>query len=101
MKLRGNLAILLAAMAAGLALTPSPAHAYIGIGGSLSVVAAALGMVAAFAVSSFMVMTAPLRALKNWLTGTPGQPTPSADTEAESSSAEAKPDQPAGEAEKK
>lgn len=74
MKRRDNFVILLAAMAAGLALTPAPAHAYIGIGGSLSILGAALGMVAAFAVSSFMVMTAPLRALKKWLSGTPGQP---------------------------
>ncbi|GEM_PF-3470115 len=85
MKRRDNLVILLAAMAAGLALTPTPAHAYIGIGGSLSVLGAALGMVAAFAVSSFMVMTAPLRALKRWLSGTPGQPAQD----------ETKPEQPA------
>lgn len=74
MKQRGNTAIVLAAMAAGLALTPAPAEAYMGIGGSLSILGAAVGMLAAFAVSSFMVLTAPLRALKRWLAGTPGQP---------------------------
>lgn len=71
---RGSLGVMMAAAAAGLAFAPLPAEAYMGIGGSLGILGAALGMVLAFLASSFMVLTAPIRALKRWLSGTPGQP---------------------------
>lgn len=93
MKRFSNISILLAAMMAGLAFTPSPAEAYMGIGGSLGILAAALGMMAAFVVSAFTVLMTPFRALKRWLSGAPGQPAEKPD--------EVKADQPADGAEHK
>ncbi len=62
--------LLLPALAAGgvlLALTPSPAAAYLGPGGGLSLLTTALAMLAAFSVSTMVVLTWPVRAVKGWL----------------------------------
>jgi len=50
-----------------LVLTPSPAVAYMGPGGGLSLLTTALGMLAAFSVSTIVVLTWPVRAVKRWL----------------------------------
>ena len=50
-----------------LVLTPSPAAAYMGPGGGLSLLTTALGMLAAFSVSTIVVLTWPVRAVKRWL----------------------------------
>ena len=50
-----------------LVLTPSPADAYMGPGGGLSLLTTALGMFAAFSVSTIVVLTWPVRAVKRWL----------------------------------
>ena len=50
-----------------LALAPGQGHAYIGPGGGLSLLTTALAMLAAFSVSTVVVLTWPLRALKRWL----------------------------------
>ena len=61
--------LLLPALAAGilLALTPSPAVAYMGPGGGLSLLTTALAMFVAFSVSTIVVLTWPVRAVKRWL----------------------------------
>ena len=50
-----------------LVLTPSPAAAYMGPGGGLSLLTTALAMFAAFSVSTIVVLTWPVRAVKRWL----------------------------------
>jgi hypothetical protein len=50
-----------------LALTPSPAGAYLGPGGGLSLLTTALAMLAVFSASAIIVLTWPVRALKSWL----------------------------------
>ena len=50
-----------------LVLTLSPAAAYMGPGGGLSLLTTALGMLAAFSVSTIVVLTWPVRAVKRWL----------------------------------
>ena len=50
-----------------LVLTLSPATAYMGPGGGLSLLTTALGMLAAFSVSTIVVLTWPVRAVKRWL----------------------------------
>ncbi len=61
--------LLLPALAAGilLALTAGPAAAYIGPGGGLSLLTTALAMLAVFSVSTMVVLTWPVRAVKRWL----------------------------------
>jgi hypothetical protein len=60
--------LLLPALAAGilLALTPGPAAAYMGPGGGLSLLTTALAMFAAFSVSTVVLLTGPVRAVKRW-----------------------------------
>jgi hypothetical protein len=58
------------AMAAGsllAVLTPSQAAAYMGPGGGLTLLTTALAMLAAFSVSTMVVLTWPIRAVKGWL----------------------------------
>lgn len=50
-----------------LTLTPGEAAAYVGPGGGLSLLPMALGMLAAFSVSAFVVVTWPVRMVKRWL----------------------------------
>ncbi len=50
-----------------LASVPSPAAAYIGPGGGLTLLTTALAMLAAFGVSIVVVLTWPYRAAKRWL----------------------------------
>ena len=50
-----------------LVLTLSPAVAYMGPGGGLSLLTTALAMLAAFSVSTIVVLTWPVRAVKRWL----------------------------------
>jgi Na+/proline symporter len=50
-----------------LVLTLSPAVAYMGPGGGLSLLTTALAMFAAFSVSTIVVLTWPVRAVKRWL----------------------------------
>jgi hypothetical protein len=50
-----------------IALTPSPAEAYLGPGGGLSLLTTALAMLAVFSASAIVVLTWPVRALKGWL----------------------------------
>ena len=58
-------------LAAGilLALTPRPAAAYMGPGGGLSFLTTALAMFAAFSVSTMVLLSRPVRAVKRWLLG--------------------------------
>jgi hypothetical protein len=58
----------LLALAAGilLVLTPDRASAYMGPGGGLSLLTTALAMFAAFSVSTIVVLTWPVRAVKRW-----------------------------------
>ncbi len=49
------------------ALMPSPAAAYMGPGGGLTLLTTALAMLAAFSVSATVVLTWPIRAVKGWL----------------------------------
>jgi hypothetical protein len=66
MKRRAELPLL--ALAAGilLVLTPSPAAAYMGPGGGLSLLTTALAMFVAFSVSTMVLLTWPVRAVKRW-----------------------------------
>ena len=50
-----------------LTLASSPAAAYLGPGGGLSLLTTALAMFAAFSVSVMVVLTWPIRAVKGWL----------------------------------
>jgi hypothetical protein len=63
---RAELSLL--ALAAGilLVLTVSPAAAYMGPGGGLSLLTTALAMFLAFSVSTIVVLTWPVRAVKRW-----------------------------------
>jgi hypothetical protein len=49
------------------ALTPNEAAAYMGPGGGLALLTTALAMFAAFSVSTMVVLTWPIRAVKGWL----------------------------------
>ncbi len=60
--------LLLVFVAGGsLVLSASPAAAYLGPGGGLSLLTTALAMLAAFSVSTVVVLTWPVRAVKGWL----------------------------------
>ena len=62
--------LILPALFAGailVALAPSPAVAYMGPGGGLTLLTTALAMLAAFSVSTMVVLTWPIRAVKGWL----------------------------------
>jgi hypothetical protein len=61
--------LLRVALAAALLLAsvPGPAAAYIGPGGGLTLLTTALAMLAAFGVSTVVVLTWPYRAAKRWL----------------------------------
>lgn len=48
-------------------LTPNEAAAYMGPGGGLALLTTALAMLAAFSVSTMVVLTWPIRAVKGWL----------------------------------
>ena len=48
-------------------LTPNEAAAYMGPGGGLTLLTTALAMLAAFSVSTMVVLTWPIRAVKGWL----------------------------------
>jgi len=50
-----------------LALTPSPAQAYLGPGGGLPLITTALAMLAVFSASAVVVLTWPVRLVKGWL----------------------------------
>jgi len=67
MQRRAELPLL--ALAAGilLVLTPGPAAAYMGPGGGLSLLTTALAMFAAFSVSTIVLLTWPVRAVKRWV----------------------------------
>ena len=59
--------LLLVFVAGGsLLLSASPAAAYLGPGGGLSLLTTALAMLAAFSVSTVVVLTWPVRAVKGW-----------------------------------
>ena len=59
--------ILLFVAGISLALTPSPAEAYLGPGGGLSLITTALAMLAVFSASAVVVLTWPVRVVKGWL----------------------------------
>ncbi len=61
--------LLLLVFAAGiaLALTSSPAAAYLGPGGGLSFLTTVLAMFAAFSVSTIVIVRRQVRAAKKWL----------------------------------
>jgi hypothetical protein len=67
MRPRANLLLMAFAASLPLALAPSPADAYLGPGGGLSLLTTALAMFAAFSVSAMVVLTWPVRAVKGWL----------------------------------
>ena len=67
MKRRAELPLLALAGGIVLALTPDPAAAYMGPGGGLSLLTTALAMFAAFSVSTMVLLTGPVRAVKRWL----------------------------------
>lgn len=60
-----SLLILVAAIA--LALTPSPAAAYLGPGGALPILTAALAMGGAFVVSTVVLVTRQVRTVRGWI----------------------------------
>lgn len=62
--------------AAALLLTPCSAQAYIGPGGGLSLLTTALAMLAAFSVSTVVVVMWPIRAFQRWLRRRRGQAEP-------------------------
>ena len=71
------------ACGAVLLLMPAPARAYIGPGGGLSLLTTALAMLAAFSVSTVVVVMWPIRALQRWLRRRRGQEEPSKPDERE------------------
>ena len=59
-----------------LALTSSPAAAYLGPGGGLSFLTTVLAMFAAFSVSTIVIVKRQLRAAKKWLNERRGKSKP-------------------------
>ncbi len=59
-----------------LALWPGLAWAYIGPGGGLALLSTALAMLAAFSVSTVVVLTWPIRTFRRWLRRRRGEPDP-------------------------
>ena len=67
MRRHAELLFLVLAASLPLALVSSPAAAYLGPGGGLTLLTTGLAMLAAFSVSTVVVLTWPVRAVKGWL----------------------------------
>ena len=67
MKRRVELSLLPLAAGILIVLTPGAAAAYMGPGGGLSLLTTALAMLAAFSVSTMVLLTGPVRAVKRWV----------------------------------